>query len=85
MKVKVIKKFKDKHLKDKNGKPVIHKVDAILDITEERFAEIQAVEKEKGKLVEPVEEPAAEEAAEPVEEPAAEAKKKTAKKKKSDE
>lgn len=76
MKVKVINKFKDKHLKDKKGKPVIHKVNEILDITEKRFAEIQEVEKVKGKLVEKVEEPAEEK----VEEPAEEKKKKTTKK-----
>jgi len=52
MKVKVIEKFKDKYLKE-NGKPVVHKVNDILDITEERFAEILTV----GKFVEKIEEP----------------------------
>jgi len=47
MKVKVLVKFKDKYTK------IIHKKDKILDVTEERFAEILEV----GPLVEKVEEP----------------------------
>ncbi len=46
MKVKVLKKFRDKH----NGK--VYKVGEVLDITKKRFDEIQKV----GKLVEEVKE-----------------------------
>ena len=46
MKVKVLKKFKDKH----TGK--VHKVDEVFTVSKERFAEIQSV----GNLVEEVKE-----------------------------
>lgn len=72
MKVKVLEKFRDKYTKR------IHKVNDVLEVTEERYKEIL----QKGKLVEPVAEKT-EEA--PTEETASDAvapaKKKTTKKK----
>lgn len=44
MKVKVVKKFKDKHTRK------IHKVNDVLEVSQERYKEIL----EKGELVEPV-------------------------------
>lgn len=72
MKVKVLKKFRDKYTKR------IHKVNDVLEVTEERYKEIL----QKGKLVEPVAEKTEEV---PTEETASDAvapaKKKTTKKK----
>lgn len=59
MKVKVLKRFKDKHTNQ------IHKVGDMLDVTKKRYEEILT----KGKLVEEIDEEPAETTEEPTETP----------------
>ena len=59
MKVKVLKRFKDKHTKE------IHKVGDVLDVTKKRYEEILT----KGKLVEEIDEEHTEAPEEPTETP----------------